>query len=85
MVVNGSKKNAEKCPEIYKCSLCDFECSKKSNFDIHLRTAKHRRITLDNKKCQKNAEIFFLIHSSKFSKLINDKDTNIFREKPQGL
>ena len=48
------QKNAEK----YICKKCNFICSKKSNFEIHLRTAKHRRITMDNKKCQKNAEIF---------------------------
>jgi hypothetical protein len=56
MVVNGSKKNAEKCPEIYKCSLCDFECSKKSNFDKHLRTLKHQRHQNGSKKMPKNAE-----------------------------
>ena len=31
------KKNAE----IFRCDICDFECSKKSNFDKHLLTPKH--------------------------------------------
>ena len=48
-------KNAEK----YFCEKCNFICSKKSNFDIHLLTAKHRRITKDNEKMPKNAELFF--------------------------
>ena len=57
MVVNGSKKNAENRPEIYKCTLCDFECSKKSNYDKHLRTLKHLRHQNGSKKMPKNAEI----------------------------
>jgi hypothetical protein len=57
MVVNGSKKNAEKPPEIYKCNLCDFICSKKSNYDKHLRTLKHQRHQNGSKKMPKNAEI----------------------------
>jgi hypothetical protein len=42
-------KNAE----IYSCKKCNFECSKKSNYDKHLTTAKHRKLTFVNKK---NAE-----------------------------
>jgi hypothetical protein len=57
MVVNGSKKNAENRPEIYKCTLCDFECSKKSNYDKHLCTLKHHRHQNGSKKMPKNAEI----------------------------
>jgi hypothetical protein len=57
MVVNGSKKNAENPPELYKCTLCDFECSKKSNYDKHLRTLKHQRNQNGSKKMPKNAEI----------------------------
>jgi hypothetical protein len=57
MVVNGSKKNAENLVEMYKCTLCDFECSKKSNYDKHLRTLKHLRHQNGSKKMPKNAEI----------------------------
>jgi hypothetical protein len=42
---------------MYKCILCDFECSKKSNFDKHLRTLKHQRHQNGSKKMPKNAEI----------------------------
>ena len=29
----------------YYCKQCDFKSYKKSNYDIHLTTAKHKRIT----------------------------------------
>ena len=57
MVVNGSKKNAEFVVETYCCKECDFKCSKKSNYDKHLRTLKHLRHQNDSKKMPKNAEI----------------------------
>lgn len=40
----------EKMPKnakIYTCEKCDFKCSKLSNYETHLATDKHRRITLD--------------------------------------
>ena len=42
-------KNAE----IYSCNKCNFICSKKSNYDKHLTTAKHKSAT---KPQPKNAE-----------------------------
>ena len=36
-------KNAE----TFHCQKCRFTCSKKSNFDIHLSTAKHKKIHSD--------------------------------------
>ena len=51
-------KNAD-----FYCCLCDYKCSKKSNWIIHTNTKKHyHRIngndleTLETKKCQKNAK-----------------------------
>ena len=46
-------KNAEK----YKCVSCDFECCKKSNYDAHLLTSKHKNRTNSNNLEQKNADI----------------------------
>ena len=57
MVVNGSKKNAENQAEIYQCSCCDFNCSKKSNYAKHLRTLKHLRHQNGSKKMPENAEL----------------------------
>ena len=52
-------KNAEK----YYCTLCDFRCSKYSNFTVHINTRKHKNaengnkmITIDNCFVPKNAE-----------------------------
>ncbi len=41
-------KNAE----IFSCEVCNFECSKKSNYEKHLLTAKHKNRTILNKKSQ---------------------------------
>ena len=40
------------------CKTCDFKCIKKGDFNRHLLTAKHKRITMDNKITSKN-ELFF--------------------------
>lgn len=57
-------KNAE----IYVCKKCNFKCSKKSNYDKHCATLKHKRITMDNQKmpvksttiqCQHENDPFF--------------------------
>jgi|UniRef100_A0A6C0ISW1 hypothetical protein len=45
-------KNAE----IFNCENCNFICSKKSNYNKHLLTAKHQKLTFVNKKMPKNAE-----------------------------
>jgi hypothetical protein len=47
-----NKKNAENA-EFFYCNLCDFSCSKPSNYDRHLLTLKHKILTNPN---EKNAE-----------------------------
>jgi hypothetical protein len=44
-------ENAEK----FHCELCDFECCKKSNYDKHILTQKHKNRTFSNNLEQKNA------------------------------
>ena len=42
------QKITEKMPKnanIYYCEPCNFKSSKKSNYDIHLTTAKHKKVT----------------------------------------
>ena len=50
------KKNAK----FFRCDICDFECSKKSNFDKHLLTPKHANtdkiLTNTDAKNAENAE-----------------------------
>ena len=43
----------QKTAKIFICEKCDFICSKKSDYDKHLLTRKHKN---DDKKAQKTAE-----------------------------
>jgi hypothetical protein len=47
-------KNAEK----FNCSKCNYNCSKKSNFSVHLMTAKHKILTNTSEIKQINALTF---------------------------
>ena len=47
-----SAKNAEKTP-IFTCKMCDFECCKKSDYDRHTDTIKHKRLAETSKKTPK--------------------------------
>ena len=51
-------KKCLKMREKYICLDCSFNCSKESNFNKHLLTAKHKMITNDNNKMPKNAVVF---------------------------
>ena len=52
MIQNKMPKNAEK----YNCKKCNFKCSKKSNYEMHISTAKHKMIHNDINKMPKNAK-----------------------------
>jgi hypothetical protein len=54
MIQSKMPKNAEK----YSCIKCKFSCSKKSNYDKHLLTAKHKMIHNDTNKMPKNAAAY---------------------------
>ena len=51
-------KKMPKNADIYVCENCNFKCSKKSNFDKHLLTRKHKILTNPNEKMPKNAAAF---------------------------
>jgi len=40
----------------FYCNCCDYGTSKKSNYDTHITSAKHTRVTEDYKRRQKSAE-----------------------------
>jgi hypothetical protein len=40
------------------CNVCNFKCSKKSNYNTHLMSAKHKRLTNTNEKIHKNADTY---------------------------
>ena len=48
----NNAKNAVK----YVCELCDFRCCKKSNYDSHILTRKHKIATESTNKNAENAE-----------------------------
>ena len=50
MTENQTKNEAK-----YRCESCDFTCCKKSNYNIHLHTDKHKKMTDNDKKMQKDA------------------------------
>ena len=49
MMTEKEQKNAEG----FVCKYCDFTCFKKSNFDKHLLTRKHKIVTNDYEKMPK--------------------------------
>ena len=54
MIQSKMPKNAEN----YSCIKCKFNCSKKSNYNKHLLTAKHKMIHIDTNKMPKNAAAY---------------------------
>jgi len=64
-IIAGDKMNDKFTPkhaETFYCKCCDFKCSKKSDWDRHNLTLKHKkndkRMTNDDKITPKNAEKF---------------------------
>jgi hypothetical protein len=51
-------KKTPKNADIFSCEQCNFKCSKKSDFDRHVLTAKHKNRTNRTEKTPKNAEKF---------------------------
>ena len=50
-------KKREKSTEKYKCINCDYFTSRKSDYERHLLTEKHKMLTNVDKKTRKSAEI----------------------------
>lgn len=55
MMTNDDKKMPKKCQDFF-CKICNFVCSKKSNYDKHVLTRKHKMMTFNDKKMPKNTE-----------------------------
>ena len=62
-------KKTPKTPDLFECKLCDFKCSKKSDYGRHLLTPKHQNanemLTNANNFTPKSAEIFVCDNCSK--------------------
>jgi hypothetical protein len=50
------QKTSEKGSKKFYCDFCDYITFKKANIERHLITAKHQRMTMDDKKEQKGAK-----------------------------
>jgi len=61
-------KNAEKCRK-YICEKCNFTCSKLSNYNTHLSTAKHKNLTNPNEISPKNAATYTCICGKEYKHL----------------
>ena len=48
-MVNLDNKNTSKNIHIFVCEKCDFKCSKMGDWNRHIATQKHKKITNDNK------------------------------------
>ena len=46
MLTLGKNEVAKCCTEKYICTLCDYSTSRKSSYDKHILTAKHKRVTM---------------------------------------
>jgi hypothetical protein len=52
----GDKKVAKVAHTQYYCEHCDYICSKKFNYDKHILTAKHKKVTLGDKMVAKSSK-----------------------------
>ena len=53
--MNPNEKMPKSCSK-FVCETCDFKCSKQSNYDKHLLTLKHKKLTNPNLFDAENAE-----------------------------
>ena len=56
MEPKGDKKVAQECPSNYHCNICDYNTSRKSSYDKHLLTSKHKKQQLGDAKVAKKGD-----------------------------
>jgi hypothetical protein len=62
----GNQKTAKKTP-LFVCEVCDFKCSKQSDYERHLVTVKHKMvINGTNKTPNKGEQVFSCICGSNY-------------------
>jgi hypothetical protein len=54
----GNSENAKKCHN-FVCEMCDFKCSKESNYKKHIDTIKHKMVTESNIKMPMGGQTSF--------------------------
>jgi regulator of replication initiation timing len=58
-------KNSQKLAKNYRCECCDYECCKQSDYNKHLLTSKHKKMTQFTKKAAKLADAGFVCNCGK--------------------
>ena len=76
MAYSKMQKNAEK----YACEICGFKCSRISNYNTHISTAKHKRLTNADVSRQINAKNPQNVFVCECGKTYNHKQS-IYRHK----
>ena len=56
-----TNRKTPKNAEIFSCKICKFECFKHSDYDRHILTAKHKRLTNTNENTPKNATAYYCV------------------------
>jgi hypothetical protein len=84
-MLNANDFNANKTPKKFNCINCDFECSKRSDYERHILTRKHNNANDANKKteaiCNKCSLVFKHASSlSRHRKTCNEKNKMIQQE-----
>lgn len=68
MLTSANSKNAENAKK-FMCELCDFKCSRQSNYNAHLLTLKHIKAN----KCYQNANALALKNAENAENAPNEK------------
>ena len=76
----GAKTSKNELQE-FSCKLCDYKCFKKSNYDRHLLTAKHRKQQKTSKN-EQNEQKLSIYCCENCGKEYNDR-TGLWRHKKQ--
>ena len=85
-----TNRKTPKNAEIFSCKICKFECFKHSDYDRHILTAKHKRLTNTNENTPKNATAYSCVcgktykHHSSLCKhkknCLNNNNVMVFSE-----
>ena len=63
-----SIKSCEKVAQIFSCEICDYTTSRKSSYEKHLSTPKHKKSIKSIKSCEKVAQKFYCEVCDKYYK-----------------
>ena len=82
------EKKLRKVAKSYYCELCDYSCSRKSSFDKHLSTRKHKMVVNGSKSCKNEKKYLcecgksyshdsgYYRHKKTCTFIIEEKETN---------